>query len=243
LLVVILLGFFFHPYLFLPTETGITKLVEVIPTKIRPLPFNVTHARSMYVPAVDAEGRGVLTLLKVEVKPGYGRTLVNIDQLYFWVDTQHSIRIAKQLAQQITGVDVSNIDLVYTIETNASIIGGESAGAAIAVATIALLQNKTINPRVMMTGTIDEEGRIGKVGAVLAKAIVARDAGMELFLVPEGQAVQTYYEAVEECRQIGPITYCTTDYVPRRIDISEQVGIEVKEVVTIEDALNYYLVE
>lgn len=192
------------------------------------------------IPAVDSKGNGVVTKLKVEAKPGEGRTLVNIDQLLFWVDTQHSIRLAKKVAENITGIDLSNIDLFYAIETNASVIEGPSAGAAITIATIAVIENRSINESVMITGTINSDGSIGPVGEVTEKAKAARDVGATLFLVPLGQAVQTYYVPEQTCQKFGFITYCTTEYKPKRVDVSKEVGIEVKEVSNIKEALNYF---
>src|SRR3989344_140570 len=93
---------------------------------------NLTIVR-MNLPAVDNEGKGVSTILKVELKKGDGKTLVDIDDLLFWADTQHSIRIAKLVAENITKISTSNVDLIYSVEANASLIGGPSAGAAIAL--------------------------------------------------------------------------------------------------------------
>lgn len=203
---------------------------------------NITfHGVSMNVPAVDSEGNGVTTILMVESKPGRGGTLVDVDQLLFWVDTQNSIRIAKKVAQEYTKLDLSNIDLIYSIETNASVIGGPSAGAALTVATIAVLENKTLNPNVMITGTINSDGRIGPVGEIVAKAKASKDIGATIFLVPKGQAVQTYYRPEERCEKFGLVTYCTTEYKAEKIDVSKDVGIEVKEVSDIEEALKYFL--
>jgi predicted S18 family serine protease len=56
---------------------------------------------SIIVPAVDQEGNGVATELDVQVVPGAGRTLVNVDKLIFWTDTQNSIRTAKSVAEEI----------------------------------------------------------------------------------------------------------------------------------------------
>lgn len=225
-----------------PTQTRIVQLpIEIVPEVPAPPPKVSYAAVVMKIPAVDEEGRGVMTLLEVVTRPGRGRTLVNIDQLLFWVDTQHSIRVARNVAQNVTGADLTAIDLIYTIETNASVIGGESAGAAITVATIAALTNASINPTVMITGTIDSAGQIGQVGAVLAKAMAVKEAGAHLFLVPTGQARQVYYQPVRHCEQIGPFTYCTTEYRAEQIDIAQQVGIEVIEVATISETLKYFL--
>lgn len=196
----------------------------------------------MNIPAVDSEGNGVVTKLLVEAKPGTGRVLVDINQLLFWVDTQNSIRVAQKVAQNYTNTDLSSIDLIYAVETNASIIGGPSAGAAMTVATIALLENKTLNQSVMMTGTINSDGSIGPVGEIVAKAKAAKDVGAKLFLVPEGQAVQVYYKPIEHCEKFGPVTYCSTEYKPEKIDVSKEVGIDVKEVSTIQDALKYFFI-
>jgi len=212
---------------------------ELVKEKIAPTNFTF-HGVSMNVPAVDNEGNGVTTILMVESKPGRGGTLVDVDQLLFWVDTQNSIRIAKKVAQDYTKLDLSNIDLIYSVETNASVIGGPSAGAALTVATIAILENKTLNPEVMITGTISSNGYIGPVGEIVAKAKAAKDIGATVFLVPKGQAVQTYYRPEERCEKIGPITYCTTEYKAEKVDVSKDAGIDVKEVSNIQEALKYF---
>lgn len=227
--------------LFLTSSIQSPSTVEIIKTQKIVLTNYSFPTVYLKIPAVDNDGNGVVTKLKVEAKPGEGRTLVNIDHLLFWVDTQHSIRLAKKVAENVTGVDLSNIDLFYAIETNASVIEGPSAGAAITVATIAVIENKSINESVMITGTINSDGSIGPVGEVLAKAKAAKDVGATLFLVPLGQAAQTYYEPVQTCQKFGFITYCTTEYKPKKVDVGKEAGIEVKEVSGIKEALNYFL--
>lgn len=206
-------------------------------------PANITYgSASIKVPAVDENGNGVVTWLKVDLKAGEGRTLVNIDQLLFWVDTQYSIQTAKAVAENYTKMDLSGIDLVYSINTEASLIEGPSAGAALTVATIAALYNKTLNQTVMITGTINPDGNIGEVGGIVEKANAAKDIGATLFIVPEGQATQTYYRQVRRCERIGPINYCTTEYVPQTTNVEQQVGIQLEEASTIGEALKYFLV-
>jgi len=192
------------------------------------------------LPAVDEEGNGIVTYLKVELVPGDGKVLTDINNLFFWVDTQNSIRTAQRVAQNITGVDLSKYDLTYSIETNASLIGGPSAGAALTIATIAAVQNKAPKENVMITGTINADGSIGPVGEVLAKAKAAKDVGAKVFLVPEGQASQSYYKPVQECKTIGSFRYCTIDYQQETIDINKDADIEVKEVANIQDAIAYF---
>jgi len=230
----IILSLFLTASLQTPVAIEIVKTQKVVLTNYS---FPTLYLK---IPAVDSQGNGVVTRLKVEVKPGEGRTLVNIDQLLFWVDTQNSIRLAKRVAENITGFDLSNVDLFYAIETNASLIEGPSAGAAITIATIAAIENRTINESVMITGTINPDGSIGQVGEIVAKAKAAKDVGATLFLVPKGQSVQIYYMPQEECKKIGFMTYCRIEYKQQRIDVSKEVGIEIREVANIEEALKYF---
>jgi uncharacterized protein len=240
--IALLLVFFtFSNYSF---KSEIVSTTTTVPTTTTQL-VSSTHigdrAVSMKVPAVDNDGNGVVTLLKVEARDGEGRVLADVNSILFWVDTQYSIRTAQRVAQSDVSVNISNVDLIYNIETNASLIEGPSAGASLTVATIAALENKSLNPNVMMTGTINPDGTIGPVGGIAEKAKAAKDVGANLFLVPEGQGTQTSYKPVENCTKYGSMTYCTTEYKKENVDISKSVGIEVKEVATVEEALKYFL--
>jgi uncharacterized protein len=199
-----------------------------------------TSSVSLKVPAVDDDGKGVSTTLIVEMQPGSGGTLVDVNQLLFWTDTQSSIRTAKAVAEQYANVDISNIDLTYRIETNASAIGGPSAGAAIVIATISVLQGKSMDPHVMITGTINPDGTIGQVGGIEEKAKAAKDAGATMFLVPEGQSVDISSAPSQVCRMYGLIRYCKTDYATIENDIGKTVGISVAEVSNVQEALKYF---
>ncbi|MEM4500440.1 MAG: S16 family serine protease [Candidatus Woesearchaeota archaeon] len=222
------------------------KLIENHTNKIKPITnFNFTSSNTtyikLYIPAVDAHGDGVLTLLKVFVTPGEGRTLVDIDQLLFWIDTQQSIQLAKKVAQEITNVDLSKYDIVYTIEEiNATIIEGPSAGAALVIATVAAIQGKELRNDVMITGTINPDGSIGQVGGILAKAKAAKEAGAKIFLVPKGQGTQVNYVPKEECEKINYFTFCRITYKREVVNVGEFVGIKIIEVSNIREALKYF---
>ncbi|MFC2143830.1 S16 family serine protease [Candidatus Aenigmatarchaeota archaeon] len=203
---------------------------------------NTSYA-SVIVPAVDQDGKGVATILDVQVVEGYGRTLTNIDKLLFWTDTQNSIRTARAVAEEITGSNMSDYDLIYTIKANATVIEGASAGAALTVATVAALENIEINSTVMLTGTINHDGTIGPVGEVLEKAIAAKAVGAQLFLVPLSQSTEITYESERYCEQIGWSQICTIEQIPKKIDIAEEAGIRVLEVRTVEEALEHFMVE
>ncbi len=196
---------------------------------------------SVVIPAVDSDGNGITTEMFVQAFPGSGRILTNIDRLLFWVDTQNSIRRATQVAENLTGVNITEYDIVYTIQANASVIGGPSAGAAITVATIAAIMNRTLNESVMITGSVNHDGSIGPVGNVVEKAVASREAGAQLFLVPMTQSTEVTYRTREYCEKIGWIDFCTTETYPVKVDIEKEAGLRVEEVMNIEEALEYML--
>ena len=198
------------------------------------------NATFLSVPAVDRRGNGVIVNLSVEARPGNGRTLVDIDQILFWVDTQDSIRTAKFVAQNYTGLDLSKYDIIYSIQAKASLLEGPSAGAALAIATIFELEGKKINKNITITGTLDKNGKIGKVSGILEKAKAAKEANLKMLLVPRGQKYYTIYHEEEKCENLLFTTICRTETVTERVNVEEEVGISVVEVGDIEEALKYF---
>ena len=206
-------------------------------------PMIAPGANSVTVPllAVTEDNEGMLIPLVVELMPGTGKVLVNINNPSFITDTQDSIRLAVKEAAEMTNTDMKKYDAVFSIKTNISVIGGPSAGAAMTIATMALMLNKHIKDDVAITGTIMSGGYIGQVGGVQEKATAAKDNGMKLVLVPSGESI--YREPLENCTQVTGRGYsqkeCFITY--RLVNISKEVGIPVKEVSTITDALEYML--
>ena len=204
---------------------------------------NITQERfvKIYVPAVDNEGKGVATVLKVGIKPGNGKVLVDINNILFWLDTQQSIQTAKRVAEEVTKADLSKFDLIYSLEEiNASVVEGPSAGAALTIATIAAIEGKELTTKVMITGTINPDGSIGPVGGIIPKAQAAKEIGATTFLVPEGQGTQVNYVPEEKCEQMGYFTFCTTTYKKKVENVGKSVGIDVVEVKDIREAMKYF---
>lgn len=247
LVVAVILSVFLVSYLVIQNISMLSETkIEKEPLKIEFKPKHVFYSNesrvtTISVPAVDREGNGVMASLSVEVRPGVGRTLADIDQIFFWIDTQDSIRTAKLVAENVTGIDLSNYDIVYTIQANASVIGGPSAGAATGIATISALEDREINKNVTITGTLNEEGKIGRVSAIVAKGKAAKDANMSLFLVPLGQGSETTYRTEKECENYVFTSICHTKMIPVKTDVEEEIGIEVEEVANIQEALKYFL--
>lgn len=241
LLAGLIIGFFVGGYLgsktiYIYNET----LTETTAYTSNNVFFGDALTASIKIPAIDARGRGVATDLLVQVKPGTGRVLVNINNLLFWVDTQYSIRTAIHVAENITGMNASKYDFIYNIDANASIIGGGSAGASLTIATIAALEGKKPNPDVMITGTINSDGSIGPIGGVLEKAKAAESEGAKIFLVPLGQAYEVAYRSVRHCERFGRTQICTIETIPQKKLIGEKLDIEIKEVGDINETLQYF---
>lgn len=193
------------------------------------------------VPAIDNEGNGVSTLLMVKAEPGTGKTLVDIDSLLFWVDTQNSIRMAKLVAENVTGLETDMYDMTFSIMANASLIGGESAGAALALASIAALKGDELRKDVVITGTVNHDGTIGPIGGILEKAQAAKETKASLFLVPLLQSNEITYEESQHCEKFGFMEWCTTERIPKKVNIMEEAGIEVIEVGSIQEAYEYFV--
>ncbi|MBI4182213.1 MAG: hypothetical protein HY520_04575 [Candidatus Aenigmarchaeota archaeon] len=213
--------------------------VQAPPTRIL---TNPSPSTTIFVPAVDQDGQGVVTEVQVQVLPGSGRTLASIEDILFFVDTQASIRTAREVASTATGFDLSLHDLVYTVTANASAIEGPSAGAALTIATIAALEGKPLREDVMITGTIEPDGSIGQVGEVERKAMAAKAAGAALFLIPAGSDIPEIYtyERLRTCQPLQGVQFCEISYVRTP---TGNLGIEVREVGTVQEALASFLEE
>ncbi len=150
--------------------------------------FSYAKEVSMKVPAVilyeNGTSKGTMSTLTLDVIPGKGRVFVSAMPLS-QTDTQASARIANKVACELTGVDCSKYDFLYSLSSQYGVVGGPSAGAAMAVLTISALSGETINKSITITGTINFDGSIGVVGSIEEKAKAARDDGLQVILVPK----------------------------------------------------------
>lgn len=191
--------------------------------------------------AVDDRGRGTVSPVWVDAEYGNGRVLVNIENLFFWVDTQFSIRLASQLAPHYLGLDRMDYDITYTIDIESPEVGGASAGAPMTVATVAALDNRTLNDDVAMTGTINQHGEVGRVGGIAGKTEAAAEAGFEKFLIPLGQSEQTVVETEIVCDDFLGIEICREREHERTFNVDEEYDIDVVEVSDLDEALEHYV--
>lgn len=186
----------------------------------------------MDLPAVDKNDQGVLTQLNVEARSGSGRIYIDYSQgaPLLGSETQTSILTAVEVAKKITGKTLTNMNLYYSFSTDAQEVGGSSAGAASAVATAALLTGRSLKKGFIITGSIDDNGKIGTVGRIIEKAMAAKKAGYTTFLVPPGEAQGQVTS--QDCNKttIGnaEVTGCTGQTQTK--SVQDLVGISVIEV-------------
>lgn len=144
---------------------------------------------SMFVPAVDANGKGIITTITARAVPGKGDVYISVEPLIS-VETQQSEKTAVKIAAEKAGVDRTKWDVFFKIVAPAESVDGPSGGAAMAVLAYAELAGKKPRRDLTVTGTIERDGIVGKIGGVLAKTEAVHEQGLSVFLVPLGQSVQ-----------------------------------------------------
>ena len=171
--------------------------------------------------AVYQEGdifKGSAADVQLEIKDGEGRVFLETVPLSK-MDTQISTRFAKEMACKAAQMDCSNHDFFYTIRSTAGIVGGPSAGGAIAALTFAMLEDLDVDQNAAMTGTINSGGLIGPIGSLKEKLDAAKEAGIQKVLIPEVQA------EIKEDNKTDMLTY------------GKNIGVDAVPVGTIEDAV------
>lgn len=176
------------------------------------------QAASMHVPAVDAEGKGALTVIDVKAISGKGDVFVSVTPLT-GANTQQSEKTAVKIAAEKAGVDAGKYDVLFRIKSDAEIVDGPSAGAAMTLLAYSEFSKKRLRTDLAISGTIERDGSVGKVGGIFEKTLaVAESKKFKVFLVPRGQAIQNGVDLREYGRR---------------------QGLQVVEVSKIDDAIKY----
>lgn len=163
--------------------TGQVPVPEIEPAKR----VHVAH----YGLAVDDQGLGVVFRIEVEIiGSGEGRVSVDLRDVEFEERFQAAVRTAAAVASEHTGVSISDKDIIIKIENledDLLKVVGPSAGASIAAIIVAGLEEKELDPSVLVTGSVSPTGTIGRVGGLVTKADAAVEFGAEKLVVPRGQ--------------------------------------------------------
>ncbi len=142
----------------------------------------------------SGEVGGLAMKLHVSISLGNGEIYV-ATKPKIGIALQEAAETARDVAFKLARVDPSKYRVDILIESasesaEVQVVDGPSAGAAIAVLTYYALTGKEISHSVVVTGQVDEEGNILKVGGLIQKAeAAAEQAGAKVFVVPKGQSV------------------------------------------------------
>lgn len=198
---------------------------------------------------------GVVCTLAVRIRPGEGYVYVGVDPMLVGFDFQDSDRKAIRVAGTLAGhpldddgVGLKGCDVYFLVagpgkEIRVEAIDGPSAGAATTIALLSVLENRRIRKGYVITGTIEEDGKIGQVGGIFHKALAAAKEGATHFLVPKGQGKITIYEQVTYEPFPG---WRWITYRPKLVDLGAYLrergwGLQVLEVSRIEEAASLML--
>ena len=210
---------------------------------VQKLEFNGGKQVHSTIVAVDAMNKGIMANLTTEVRDGSGLVLLNINDVLADVNAQYSARVAAQVAREYTDVDLHDKDIIFNVMANASVVGGQSAGGAMALSILSLILDKEINESVVITGSIFENGSIGEASKIYEKAKAVKENGGGLLLVPVGTGETVNdYRKIRKCGEYGGKELCETKFEEVIINFGDELGIGVLEVETVKDAMLYYLI-
>jgi len=180
------------------------------------------HMKLLAVKETETGYEGGVADLYLEIKPGSGRVFLETFPLTK-TDTQMSTRFAKAIACEISENECDNYDFFYTITADSAIIAGPSAGASIAILTVAMLEDLDLKEYYVITGTINSGGLIGPVGGLKEKIEAAKRAGLKKVLIPAGEI-------------IVKINNSTVDLK----NLSMHLDIEISEISTLSEAVKEF---
>ena len=180
------------------------------------------HMKLLAVRETDSGYEGGTADLYLELKPGSGRVFLETFPLTK-TDTQMSTRFAKAIACDALEKDCEDTDFFYTINADSAIIAGPSAGASIAVLTVAMLEGIELNENYAITGTINSGGLIGPVGGLNAKVEAAKKAGLKKVFIPAGELIIRLDNSTVDLK-----------------NLSKSLGITIAEISTLSEAIKEF---
>lgn len=191
------------------------------------LPVNaVLTDSSIKVFAVAPDGTALDAKLSLKITSGTGVVWSSVSGPLVGTATQSTEKIAVRVAKNYSSV-VDNYDYFFTIDSDASVVDGPSAGSALALLVVSALQDKKIPANVGLTGTITNNGEVGPVGGIFEKAKEAAENGIKLFLIPRGESKQVV-KFPDGVKNISLPEYAL-----------EEWGMKVVETGTLDEVLHY----
>lgn len=161
--------------------------------------------------------------LFLELKEGSGRVFLDTFPLTK-MDTQISTRFAKEIACNHFKLNCNQYDFIFTIKARSNIIGGPSAGAAIAALTTIAILDLDYNEDITITGTINSGGIIGPVGGVKEKLEAAANVNLKKVLIAKGTSQQeTFDKQLNQTTKINLIEFAKKNL---SLDVEEVIDLD-----------------
>ena len=201
-----------------------------------------TRAETNMIAISENTKTAVMGKIIVEIVNGSGTTLIDINP-FVEPDMQESATTAAEYAKTHSNRNLENKSIIYHFEVNRNtiLVGGPSAGTAMAVATIAAIEDKQLKSDALVTGAITADGLIHSVGSIFEKVKGAGKNKISLFLIPIGQKETIIFEKKLVTDEILGFMIVRTKQIPIKIDLikyaKENYNMTVKEVSTINEAL------
>lgn len=181
---------------------------------------------SLKVFAVSPDGTALSATLDLHIEPGTGKVWSSVSGPLVGTATQSTEKIAVKVAKNYF-TDVDEYDYFFSIDSEASVVDGPSAGSAMALLVVGSLMGEKIPSNIGLTGTITNTGEVGPVGGVFEKSKEAAKDGIQLFLIPAGESKQVV-KLEDGVKNI---------YLPEYA--LEEWGMKVIETYTLDDVLKY----
>lgn len=140
-----------------------------------------------YLPAVDANGAGLVVETNFEFTEGNGELFVNLNGIELRHDLQRALVEAMQTATRLTGHSFADLATHVSFsppDGDILVLRGKSWEAGLTVALIASLRHQPLSSGTLITGIVDDDGQLLPVGGVEAKARSARAFGATELVVP-----------------------------------------------------------
>lgn len=188
--------------------------------------------------------RGSIMNLSVEIEPGKGRVMVQTKPL-MGVVFQNAANTAIAVAGNKTGFGLSESDVIFSIDAGDKIseVDGPSAGALMTLLAISAIEKQPIDKSLTLTGTISNDGHVGAIGGVVAKASAAKNSGKTRILIP----ADNQFITPPSSGNIGTGTFTFTQSAQQQVSakdyIEKNIGINVTYVDTIDDIITESLIQ
>lgn len=130
---------------------------------------------------------GFIARVGVEIRSGEGRISVAFPPFPADVSLMKSFSVARFVAERESGVSFGAVDVLIYFENISEMdtVEGPSASATITILMMAVVENKTLDNRYIVSAEVGADGRLKPVGLVGEKWAVVNQAGYTLVVASD----------------------------------------------------------